>query len=219
MFCADYISAYIFHAAFALGSSKKFGLDFRDVVEQYRHELLFCLWRIFMETEGLWLLYNFQSNFRPFTHIAAGAASGFLGACSVYPFDFVRRGVLVNVKPSLKHSLSTVSHSSEILVHFYTLRNWKDLFFKVPYAAVYFGLYFNMRDPKSTKSQCFWAGSSALLAALAEIPFDKVRWSRLMHYIWRKKPQTYFRLKRLWWEVERLWSLQGAFTCRSEPWC
>merc|ERR1712131_496368 len=45
----------------------------------------------------------------------------------------------------------------------------------VPYAGVYFGLYFSFRNRESTSSQCCWAVASAAAACLAEIPFDKAK--------------------------------------------
>ena len=77
------------------------------------------------------------------------------GAVSVYPFDFVRRGVILG-KVSLRHSLSTV-----------------------PYAGVFFGFYFCCRDSQYTSSQCKWALVSSLGAAMAEIPFDKAKLTML----------------------------------------
>jgi len=67
-----------------------------------------------------------------------GSVSGFFGSLAVYPFDFVRKGVVVNDK---------TSNSLKVLHRFSS----------VPYAAVYFGLYFQQRDPNSLKSQSFWA--------------------------------------------------------------
>ena len=77
--------------------------------------------------------------------------SGLLGAVSVFPFDFVRRGVIKG-RVGLSHSLSTV-----------------------PYAGVFFGLYFSCRDGSNTASQCRWALIASLAAAMAEIPFDKAK--------------------------------------------
>ena len=61
-------------------------------------------------------------------------------------------GAINSTKASLVHSLSTV-----------------------PYATVFFGLYFHQRNPDSLQSQFTWAFTSASLAALAEIPFDKAK--------------------------------------------
>ena len=82
-------------------------------------------------------------------------SSGILGASSVFPFDFVRRGVLQG-RVTLMHSLSTV-----------------------PYATVFFGLYFSCRRRDSTASQCGWALAASLSAAMAEIPFDKAKLAML----------------------------------------
>lgn len=129
MFCADYIASFIYHASFTLGlvhlgSSPHYGDKVKKTVQ--------------------------LSN--PFHLYAIGALSGFCGATSVFPFDFVRRGVLHDQKLKLRHSLSTV-----------------------PYAALFFGLYFHFRDRNSTSSQCKWALVSASSAAVAEVPFDKAK--------------------------------------------
>ena len=81
-----------------------------------------------------------------------GACSGLLGALTIHKFDFVRQGAITSRKFSIIHSFSTV-----------------------PYATVFFGLYFHQRNPNSLKSQFSWAFLSAGLATLAEIPFDKAK--------------------------------------------
>jgi len=85
----------------------------------------------------------------PGFHFLLGGLSGFLGAGAVYPFDFVRQGVIQGIK--FRHSLSTV-----------------------PYAGVFFGLYFSCRE-EQLSSQVPWAIGSASLACLAEVPFDKAK--------------------------------------------
>ena len=70
----------------------------------------------------------------------------------MYPLDFVRQGAIIHEKVGFRHSLSTV-----------------------PYAGVYFGLYFSCRNRDSTSSQCSWALASSAAACLAEIPFDKAK--------------------------------------------
>ena len=89
--------------------------------------------------------YNLNSYFH-------GACSGLLGALTIHKFDFVRQGAITSNKFSFIHSLSTV-----------------------PYATVFFGLYFHQRNPNSLQSQFSWAFASAALASLAEIPFDKAK--------------------------------------------
>ena len=127
MFCADYIASFIYHAALTLGLAKaKKSSEYGDQ------------------------LSRFQS--APLHLYSLGAAAGFMGAASVFPFDFVRRGALPGQKVTLRHGMSTV-----------------------PYATVFFGLYFHNRDRESTPSQCKWALASAAGAALAEIPFDKAK--------------------------------------------
>jgi len=121
MFCADYISSFLFHGLLSLGVIHN---QTSKTVKEYENSTLFP----------------------PFL----GALSGFFGAAAVFPFDFVRRGVIQG-KVKFSHSLSTV-----------------------PYSGVFFGLYFCCRDEK-TSSQVIWAILSASSACLAEIPFDKAK--------------------------------------------
>jgi len=124
MFCADYIAAFFYHGALNV------------------------------------FLINSQSDFLQTKTIlspggyffSCGGISGLLAACSIYPFDFVRRGVIVNSKAQLRHGLSTV-----------------------PYAAVFFGLYFSQRNQHSLSSQFLWANLSGVCAMIAEAPFDKAK--------------------------------------------
>merc|ERR1719189_2786327 len=81
-----------------------------------------------------------------------GLASGLAASASLYPFDFVRSGVL---KPGLRRLMSAAS--------------------TVPYAGSLFGIYFCFRDPKSIKSQMKWAAGASTCAILAEIPFDHAK--------------------------------------------
>ena len=82
----------------------------------------------------------------------SGTTSGLAAALAVAPFDFVRRGV-------------SLSSSSSSIIGFST----------VFYAAAFFGVYFPNRRPDSLSSQCGWALSSAAVAAIAELPFDKTK--------------------------------------------
>ncbi len=131
MFCADYIAAFVFHAGLTFGISENI-LQIKSYTPK--------------DTTTLELISKHSFVF--------GAISGLLGGLSVYPFDFVRQGVLAASKSKLKliYNLSTV-----------------------PYASVYFGLYFSQRNPQSLTSQTGWASASAFLAAVAELPFDKAK--------------------------------------------
>eukprot|EP00088_Acartia_fossae_P042561 TRINITY_DN4471_c0_g1_i1.p1 TRINITY_DN4471_c0_g1~~TRINITY_DN4471_c0_g1_i1.p1 ORF type:complete len:167 (-),score=18.64 TRINITY_DN4471_c0_g1_i1:86-586(-) len=121
MFCADYISSFIFHGLLSLGIIHNQQVQNVKTVEN---------------------TFAFP--------VFLGSLAGFLGAASVFPFDFVRRGVIQG-KIQFRHSLSTV-----------------------PYSGVFFGLYFCFRGEK-TSSQVPWALASAASACLAEIPFDKAK--------------------------------------------
>ena len=120
MFCADYISAFIYHAGINYG-----------------------LWKYDLSSE------MYPSNTLHYLH---GGIAGFLGACTIYPFDFVRKAAITSGKAKLVHNLATV-----------------------PYGTVFFGLYFHQRNPESLKSQMLWALASAGLAVLAEMPFDTAK--------------------------------------------
>merc|ERR1719419_1023276 len=91
---------------------------------------------------------------RTATPLAAGLASGLGASLTLYPFDFVRGGVLS--QSSLRHRLMSSCSA-------------------VPYAGALFGIYFTLRDPHSTKSQFGWALGAAAGAALAEAPLDHAK--------------------------------------------
>jgi len=131
MFCADYISSFIFH-----------GLVTGGLLEASHRGLL-----------GPSLTPTKVSESLKYSGVPVllGGLAGFIGAASVFPFDFVRRGVMPG-KVLFRHSLSTV-----------------------PYAGVFFGLYFSNRDGKRTGSQFGWALTSALAACIAEVPFDSAK--------------------------------------------
>ena len=84
--------------------------------------------------------------------ICIGLASGLGASASLYPFDFVRGGVLM---PGLKRIMSAGS--------------------TVPYAGTLFGIYFCFRDQNRTASQMKWAVVASSCAVLAEAPFDHAK--------------------------------------------
>merc|ERR1712080_67556 len=84
-----------------------------------------------------------------FCPFITGSVAGLAASITLYPFDFVRGGV---VEPGIKRILSAGS--------------------TVPYAATLFGLYFSCRDPNSTSSQVKWAMTASTGAVLAEVPLD-----------------------------------------------
>jgi len=181
MFCADYVIAFVYHAIITLGTvymfsspsneqshdcansekkdskegsrqmARKFaaaalGLDYRPPAtgtkcteertvenrEKYIHNLPLC-------THGL-------------TPVGVGLLSGLGASASLYPFDFVRSGVL---QPGLRRILSAGS--------------------TVPYAGTLFGVYFACRDPTSGSSQMKWAILASSCAVLAEAPLDHAK--------------------------------------------
>ena len=85
-----------------------------------------------------------------------GIASGLAASATLYPFDFVRSGVLT---PGLKRVMSAGS--------------------TIPYAGALYGIYFSFRDPENLGSQMKWALASSTCAIFAEIPFDHAKRSML----------------------------------------
>ena len=45
----------------------------------------------------------------------------------------------------------------------------------MPYAGALYGIYFSLRDPRSTPSQVGWAVAAAAGASLSEAPFDHAK--------------------------------------------
>ena len=82
-----------------------------------------------------------------------GAFVGTASALAVYPFDVVR----ASVQPGVRGAAALGSFSV------------------VPYAAVWFGLYFSGRDETCLSSQVTWGLASSTAAALAEAPFDHAK--------------------------------------------
>jgi hypothetical protein len=113
MFCADYAASFFVHA-FLVGlgawSSPGGALDEKGFVAK---------------TVGL----GTSNTPAP---LALGALAGLGGACAIFPFDFVRRGLNPN------SSLRTIFIGSLSVV---------------PYSTAFFGVYFSLRDPTSIRSQ------------------------------------------------------------------
>ena len=126
MFCADYIASFVHHG----------------LIQLLVHEGI-------LDGERLRRALGSSAAFHP----ACGAAAGVLAAASVYPFDFVRRGVIAG-GATFAHSLSVV-----------------------PYSAAFFGVYFAARDATSLRSQCGWAVAATAAAAAVEVPFDRAKMS------------------------------------------
>jgi len=115
------------------------------------HGIITALWfeyqKIYGKKENLT-----TAHVPPIQSVCGGCLAGLFGAASVYPLDFVRQGAIISEKVGFRHSLSTV-----------------------PYAGLYFGLYFSCRDRDSTVSQSAWALLASASACLAEIPLDKAK--------------------------------------------
>jgi len=182
MFCADYIMAFVYHTLFTTGTVYFFGnkkkKGARDATNgriDDKEGVQGALLRL--AVSGLGLNFDIPMKLVPqsktdlsFDHtqpktesrqlrlinvahpLCFGIASGVATSLTLYPFDFVRGGVL---QPGLKRILSAGS--------------------TVPYAGFLFGMYFSMRDPTDIGSQTRWAACSASAAVLAEIPFDHAK--------------------------------------------
>ena len=74
-------------------------------------------------------------------------------AAAVYPFDVVRGSIQPGVRSAVKLGSFSV----------------------VPYASIWFGMYFVGRDRKSLHSQVLWGVASSTAAAIAEAPFDHAK--------------------------------------------
>ena len=68
-----------------------------------------------------------------------GLAAGSVASVTLYPFDFVREGV---IKGGLRQRIVSASSTA-------------------PYAGALFGVYFSQRDPKSISSQMGWGVAAA----------------------------------------------------------
>jgi len=160
MFCADYIAAYMFHGLFTVG-----GVHFataalhgnpklQSIIDRGNARKLIVTVLASLGLESTERGHVVKSTNYTMTPLLIGFASGAGASLTLYPFDFVRGGVLS--KSSLKHRL--ISSCST-----------------VPYAGALFGSYFALRNPESTKSQAGWATAAAAGAALAEAPLDHAK--------------------------------------------
>ena len=68
-----------------------------------------------------------------------GLAAGSVASVTLYPFDFVREGV---IKGGLRQRIVSASSTA-------------------PYAGALFGVYFSQRDPKRISSQMGWGVAAA----------------------------------------------------------
>jgi hypothetical protein len=132
MFCADYCASFVVHA-FLVGlgawGSPDSTLDEKGLVAS----------AVGLSTEST-----------P-ASLALGALAGLGGAVSLFPFDFVRRGLAptASMRTLFLGSLSVV-----------------------PYSTAFFGVYFSLRDPTSIRSQAGCALLASSCAVAAELPFD-----------------------------------------------
>jgi len=172
MFCADYIAAYIFHGLLTVGSAQaaasltaSASVDSTsggDRANRHENELVDPKtfdWLLRLAVSALGLQDNTITHIGGFpptvTPLLVGVGSGVGASLTLYPFDFVRGGVLTgsSLRQRLVSSCSTV-----------------------PYAGVLFGAYFSLRDPgASTPSNLGLGVMCAAGAALAEAPFDHAK--------------------------------------------
>ena len=183
MFCADYIAAFVYHAIITVGTvhffdrfcnqptddNSFFGNSNPDtdktkvIATEYAANGLGLCCRYDTnekldtcsdkDTSIVKTVQKSSSLVMPF---CVGITSGFAASATLYPFDFVRSGVLT---PGLKRLMSAGS--------------------TIPYAGALYGIYFSFRDPNNTASQVKWAGAASTCAILAEVPFDHAKRSML----------------------------------------
>ena len=183
MFCADYIAAFVYHAIITVGTIHFFDRFYNQPADDNSFNgntnpdiNKTKINAIEYAAKGLGLSCKLDANkeldlisendcaiaktvekstslLLPF---CVGITSGFAASATLYPFDFVRSGVL---KPGLKRLLSAGS--------------------TIPYAGALYGIYFSFRDPNNTPSQVKWAGAASTCAILAEVPFDHAKRSML----------------------------------------
>ena len=182
MFCADYIAAFIYHAIFTVGTVHFFERYYNQTaddisIKEYSNfdtnkTKIFAteyavngigLRRIFdskkidvSPEKDDFIGKKVEKNTNLVIPFCVGIASGFAASATLYPFDFVRSGVLT---PGLKRVMSAGS--------------------TIPYAGALYGIYFSFRDPNNTASQVKWAGAASTCAILAEVPFDHAKRSML----------------------------------------
>lgn len=154
MFCADYVAAFVYHMIVTTGTvlyltkddSKDNSLSEKEQSinnKPYLKFVMASLGLVNKESDGD---NEKKYSIHPFL---TGSLAGLAASVTLYPFDFVRGGV---VEPGFKRILSSGS--------------------TVPYAGMLFGLYFSCRDHNSTASQIKWAFAASTGAVLAEVPFD-----------------------------------------------
>ena len=160
MFCADYIAAFVYHAIITIGSVHFFD-RFNDksknetrkaVTEFATNGLGIRCKRYNSNTEHVRQTSHNEKTTDSVIPFYVGIASGLAASATLYPFDFVRSGVL---KPGLSRIMSAGS--------------------TIPYAGALYGIYFSCRDPENLSSQMKWAGVASTCALLAEVPFDQAK--------------------------------------------
>lgn len=168
MFCADYVAAFIFHGLLTAGAvyffdkkakPQSFGKheSCTDRTHNINNLSLFALGGLGIPPSRLASEKEYSSNNKDFKSgfvlpTFFGVSSGLLASITLYPFDFVRGGVL---QPGLQRIFSAGS--------------------TVPYAATLFGVYFSCRDSESTSSQLKWGAFASGCAVAAEAPFDHAK--------------------------------------------
>jgi len=146
MFCADYVAAFVYHAFFTIGSVNLVGKE--DVGKDGQSLLLLVSRALGLQSRDEKEGEKAASVLVP---VAVGLTSGLCASVSLFPFDFVRAGVVSGPKRFLAAGST------------------------VPYAGALFGVYFACRDPESTSSQLRWATAAASCAVLAEAPLDHAK--------------------------------------------
>lgn len=170
MFCADYVFAFVYHAFLTVGTGLLFQKEQQQQQsiikkEQEGHENYKSLYKekaavrayaalgLSPPTSAAVSLTN-KYNYTGMTMMPVifGLMSGLVTTITLYPFDFVRGGVL---RPGFQRIIAASA--------------------TVPYAGTLFGVYFTLRDPHDLGSQMKCALSASTCALVAEIPFDHAK--------------------------------------------
>jgi len=114
MFCADYVAAFVYHALFTIGSVNLVGKE--QVVGKEGESLLLLVTRALGAQSRKEKEREKAATF--LVPVTVGLASGLCASVSLFPFDFVRAGVVSGRKRFLAAGST------------------------VPYAGALFGIYF-----------------------------------------------------------------------------
>jgi len=167
MFCLDYVLAFVFHSVFTVGAvhlstewirNNGGGASWLSVQEDHVDLALWTAVTALGFQSQIASKHHALDDARSLTRSwernlvpgAVGLTAGSAASLTLYPFDFVREGVITG---GLRQRIVSAASTA-------------------PYAGALFGVYFSQRDPNRISSQMGWGVAAASCAALAEAPFD-----------------------------------------------